>query len=63
MQASDTGITEEARLNANSDDVSLEKLMPNICDDLISLSNKLENHYLDMQDIEFTIQQGKLWIL
>ena len=50
-------ITEEARLNANSDDVSLEKLMPNIYDDLISLSNKLENHYLDMQDIEFTIQQ------
>ncbi len=56
-------ITEEARLNANSKDVSLEMLMPNIYDDLISLSNKLESHYLDMQDIEFTIQQGKLWIL
>ena len=52
-------IAEEARLNANSDDVSLEKLMPNIYDDLIGLSNKLENHYLDMQDIEFTIQQRK----
>ncbi len=56
-------ITEEARLSANSDDVSLEKLMPKIYNDLISLSNKLESHYLDMQDIEFTIQQGKLWIL
>ena len=39
-------ITEEARLNANSKDVSLEMLMPNIYDDLISLSNKLESHYL-----------------
>jgi len=56
-------ITEEARIEANSDSVSLEKLMPNIYQDLIGLANKLENHYLDMQDIEFTIQQGKLWIL
>ena len=56
-------ITEEARIEANSDAVSLEKLMPNIYQDLIGLANKLENHYLDMQDIEFTIQQGKLWIL
>jgi len=56
-------ITEEARIEANSDAVSLEKLMPNIYQDLVGLANKLENHYLDMQDIEFTIQQGKLWIL
>jgi len=56
-------ITEEARIEANSDAVSLEKLMPNIYQDLIGLANKLEKHYLDMQDIEFTIQQGKLWIL
>jgi pyruvate,orthophosphate dikinase len=56
-------ITEEARLDANSDDISLEKLMPKIYENLIDLANKLESHYLDMQDIEFTIQQGKLWIL
>tara|TARA_Y100000590_G_scaffold311921_1_gene352493 strand:- start:1561 stop:4230 length:2670 start_codon:yes stop_codon:yes gene_type:complete len=56
-------ITEEARRGANTDSVSLEKLMPKIFQDLIDLANKLEKHYMDMQDIEFTIQQGKLWIL
>ena len=56
-------ITEEARLEAHSDSISLENLMPEIYENLIKLANKLESHYLDMQDIEFTIQQGKLWIL
>ncbi|WP_445381969.1 pyruvate, phosphate dikinase [Robiginitalea sp. IMCC43444] len=42
---------------------SLEELMPKIYDELFEYQRKLEIHYLDMQDMEFTIQQGKLWIL
>ncbi|WP_437395812.1 pyruvate, phosphate dikinase [Flagellimonas lutimaris] len=42
---------------------SLEELMPNIYKELFEYQNKLETHYQDMQDMEFTIQQGKLWIL
>jgi len=42
---------------------SLEELMPEIYAELNEYQQKLENHYLDMQDMEFTIQEGKLWIL
>lgn len=42
---------------------SLEELMPSIYEELNDIQNKLENHYRDMQDMEFTIQDGKLWIL
>lgn len=42
---------------------SLEELMPEIYNELDSYQKKLELHYRDMQDMEFTIQQGKLWIL
>ncbi len=42
---------------------SLEELMPSIYKELFEYQNILENHYLDMQDMEFTIQEGKLWIL
>ena len=42
---------------------SLEELMPSIYNELNGYQNKLENHYRDMQDMEFTIQDGKLWIL
>ena len=42
---------------------SLEELMPSIYKELDEYQNKLENHYSDMQDMEFTIQEGKLWIL
>ena len=42
---------------------SLEELMPSIYKELFEYQNKLENHYRDMQDMEFTIQEGKLWIL
>ena len=42
---------------------SLEELMPAIYDDLIDYETRLENHYQDMQDVEFTIQEGKLWML
>jgi pyruvate,orthophosphate dikinase len=42
---------------------SLEELMPEIYKELDVLQQKLEDHYKDMQDLEFTIQEGKLWIL
>lgn len=42
---------------------SLEELMPDIYTELFEYQRTLENHYRDMQDMEFTIQQGKLWIL
>ena len=42
---------------------SLEELMPEIYQQLLKTETSLENHYKDMQDIEFTIQEGKLWML
>jgi len=42
---------------------SLEELMPSIYNELNDYQQKLENHYKDMQDMEFTMQDGKLWIL
>ncbi|MCK5101733.1 MAG: pyruvate, phosphate dikinase, partial [Cyclobacteriaceae bacterium] len=42
---------------------TLEELMPEPYGDLVEIYEKLEKHYTDMQDIEFTIQQGKLWML
>ncbi|MGL5720243.1 MAG: pyruvate, phosphate dikinase, partial [Alphaproteobacteria bacterium] len=42
---------------------SLEELMPEAYQELVRLKDKLEGHYRDMQDIEFTIQKGKLWLL
>jgi len=42
---------------------SLEEAMPEIYKELFDTQNKLEDHYKDMQDLEFTIQEGKLWLL
>ena len=42
---------------------SLEELMPAIYQQLLKAETLLENHYADMQDMEFTIQEGKLWML
>ncbi|MFN0191600.1 MAG: pyruvate, phosphate dikinase [Aestuariivirga sp.] len=56
-------ITEAARKEAGSDAPSLEKLMPKTFAELTHTFDTLENHYRDMQDIEFTIQDGKLWML
>ena len=42
---------------------SLEELMPQIYQQLLQAETLLENHFKDMQDLEFTIQQGKLWML
>ncbi len=42
---------------------SLEEVMPEIYKELDEIQTKLENHYKDMQDLEFTIQDGRLWLL
>ncbi len=56
-------ITEAARIAAGSDRPSLEKLMPEAFRHFVEISQRLENHYRDMQDLEFTIERGKLWML
>ncbi len=42
---------------------SLEEAMPEVYQQLVEIRNKLEQHYRDMQDLEFTIEDGKLWML
>ena len=54
------GVSEEDR-KANFP--SMEEAMPEIYKELDALQTKLENHYHDMQDMEFTVQEGKLWFL
>src|SRR5574344_108008 len=54
------GISEEVR---SSKYPSMEEAMPEIYNELDKLHTKLENHYHDMQDMEFTVQEGKLWFL
>ncbi|MBB6466957.1 pyruvate,orthophosphate dikinase [Aminobacter lissarensis] len=56
-------ITEAARIAAGSDKPSLQKLMPEAFNTFVAISNRLEQHYRDMQDLEFTIERGKLWML
>jgi len=55
-----TGIEEEERKTKYP---SLEETMPALFEELMAVQEKLENHYKDMQDLEFTIQEGKLWLL
>ena len=54
------GISEEVR---KATFPSLEESMPAVYADLFATQQKLEKHYKDMQDMEFTIQDGKLWML
>ena len=56
-------ITKKARLETSSEDLSLEETMPEAFNELTKIYKKLENHYRDMQDIEFTIENKKLWML
>ncbi len=56
-------ITEKARIEAKSDRPSMEKAMPDSYAELVRIYGLLENHYRDMQDMEFTIESGKLWML
>ncbi len=54
------GVSEDERVQKYP---SMEEAMPEIYKELDALQTKLENHYRDMQDMEFTVQEGKLWFL
>jgi pyruvate,orthophosphate dikinase len=56
-------ITEIARQESGSDNPSLERTMPVAFAELTRIYGLLEKHYRDMQDLEFTVEQGKLWML
>jgi pyruvate,orthophosphate dikinase len=56
-------ITEIARKEAGSDKPSMERAMPAAFKELVRIYGALEKHYRDMQDMEFTVEQGKLWML
>src|SRR4249919_1765325 len=56
-------ITEAARQEAGSDKPSMEHAMPQAFKELMRISGALERHYRDMQDLEFTVEQDKLWML
>ena len=56
-------ITEEARQESGSDKASMESAMPDAFKELTRIYTMLEKHYRDMQDMEFTVEQGKLWML
>jgi len=56
-------ITKKARLEAKSDAPSMEETMPAVYGELVKIYKKLEKHYKDMQDIEFTVENKKLWML
>ncbi|MBY0258085.1 pyruvate, phosphate dikinase [Methylobacterium sp.] len=56
-------ITEKARIEAKSDRPSMELAMPDSYAELVRIYGLLETHYRDMQDMEFTIESGKLWML
>ena len=56
-------ITEDARRESGSDKPSMETAMPDAFKELTRIYTMLEKHYRDMQDMEFTVERGKLWML
>lgn len=56
-------INKESQSEHNKHLTTLEKGMPKLYKQLVAIKNKLEKHYRDMQDIEFTIEKGRLWML
>ena len=60
LWASENNISEDDRTSKYP---SMQEYMPDVYQDLVDVYTKLENHYKDMQDIEFTIQDKKLWML
>ena len=56
-------ITKKAKAAASSKEASMEEVMPKVYQDLKKTLGKLETHYKDMQDVEFTVENKKLWIL
>ena len=56
-------ITKKTKINSGSKEKSMEETMPRVYQDLKKTLLKLEKHYKDMQDVEFTVENKKLWIL
>jgi pyruvate,orthophosphate dikinase len=56
-------IAEKARIASGSDRPSMERAMPEAYAELTRIYGLLEQHYRDMQDMEFTVERGKLWML
>ncbi|MGD8440324.1 MAG: pyruvate, phosphate dikinase, partial [Holophagae bacterium] len=56
-------LNEDTKNEQNEHLPSLEVAMPEVYEQLFGIRNQLEHHYRDMQDIEFTIQDGRLWML
>jgi len=56
-------ITTKAKKEAKVSDPSMEESMPKVYSELNKILKKLERHYKDMQDVEFTVENNKLWIL
>jgi pyruvate,orthophosphate dikinase len=56
-------LTIAGKLANQSNLPAMEETMPGVFQDLVAVRDKLENHYRDMQDLEFTVQQGKLYML
>lgn len=56
-------LTKQAREEANAKPLSMEEAMPETYAELARVFDILEKHYRDMQDIEFTVERGKLWML
>jgi pyruvate, orthophosphate dikinase len=56
-------ISTSRRADLKSDEPSLEEAMPGVFAELVAVAQRLETHYRDMQDIEFTVEQGKLYML
>jgi pyruvate,orthophosphate dikinase len=56
-------ISNSRKADLKSEDLSLEEAMPEVYAQLIAVADRLEKHYRDMQDIEFTVEQGTLYML
>ena len=56
-------LTDAEKTATGTDLPSMESAMPGLYADLVDVRSKLENHYTDMQDMEFTVEKSKLWML
>ena len=56
-------ITKKAKLDSGTKEISMEEAMPQAFKQLKKILRTLENHYKDMQDVEFTVENNKLWML
>ncbi len=56
-------LNESTKTDDTQDSISLETFLPDVYASLVDIRNRLEAHYKDMQDIEFTIEDGRLWML